>query len=96
MFPFKPVNLGGWIVFSYFKLSKAFFHGSFVTAAVLDVFPKCCVLQIEYDILLQRWLISLDGQHIIAMALPEFLGNLGLGSYGVNRDNLIFDVDLIQ
>src|ERR1700674_422253 len=52
------------------------------------------ILEVAYEILMQRWLISFDGEVIVGAALDhEVIGQLPLGQQSIGRDVLVVKVD---
>ena len=51
------------------------------------------VFEKELDILMERWLILLDGEVVVGLAPDDVLGDLPLGEKGIGGDIFALDVD---
>jgi len=54
------------------------------------------VLEEELDILMERWLILLDGEVVVGLAPDEVVGYRALGKKGIGSDVLALDVDGVK
>ena len=43
----------------------------------------------QLDVLMQLWLVFLDGQQVIAALIDNLLGDLRLGADSIHRDNTV-------